>query len=574
MENREIADVFERIASLLEIKGEARYRVSAYRRGADGLRTHEREVAEVWKEGKLESITGVGKAIAAKVAELLETDSLEFYEKLIEEVPESLLELLSVTDLGPKKAALFWKELDITDLAGLELAARESKLQKLPGLGEKSEARILKGIEALRNRQTARLSIGVVLPVAEDLVARLSAVKSVETVEVAGSLRRWRETIGDLDLVVASKDPELVMAAFLEIAQPKEVLGMGNVKTSIEMKSGLRVQLWVYPPQEFGAALQYATGSQNHNVRLREIAQSRGLSLSDHGITGGDGKLIGCASEDDVYQTLDMPWIAPELREDRGEIQAAQDDLLPRLIVQSDIISELHAHSDWSDGKLSIIEMGQAAISRGLKCLVISDHSRSLGIANGLSIDRLRAQRLELDRVQNELGDQLVLLQGTEVEITAEGELDFPDDILSELDIVTASLHVSLRQPREQVTQRLLDAIKNPNVDMIGHLSGRLIGRRDPADLDFEAIFRAAAENGTVLEINSHPDRLDLNEIHARRAIDLGCLLAINTDAHKIKHLDNLKFGIGVARRAWLTPEAVLNTWEISRLTEWLRARG
>jgi DNA polymerase (family 10) len=416
--------------------------------------------------------------------------------------------------------------------------------------------------------------LGQAWPVVQSLLGELRSLPGVEAAEAAGSFRRMRATVGDLDLLVGAKDSEPVMEAFVGRSDVARVLGHGETKSSVEFLNGLRAQLWVHPPERFGTALQYATGSKDHNVRLRELALKQGLSLSEHSLTKQDGSEILCATEAEVYDRLGLPFIPPELREDRGEVQAAKTGTLPDLIKLSDITAELHVHSTWSDGKLTIREMAEAAITRGIKVLAITDHSVSLGVAGGLSVEELRARRAEIESVQQALGEKIRLLQGTEVEIRADGELDYPDEVLAELDVVFASLHTGLRQPREKVTQRTLNAIRNPHVDVIGHPTGRLIPNREPADLDLDAVLMAAAEHGVALEINAHPSRLDLDDIYARRAIEMGIYLSINTDAHSANELDLLHFGVATARRGWVTAENVINAWETDRLLAWLRGRG
>jgi DNA polymerase (family 10) len=574
MENTEVAEIFERIADLLQIKGEPIYRVLAYRRAGESIRSLTRPIEEVWKEGNLEEIPGVGKAISEKIDEILSTGKLKFYDRLISEVPETLLELLKVPDVGPKRIAIFWKELKITTLDELEEAARKGQLHTLSGMGERTEERILQNIESMRSRQSDRVSIGVAKPIAESFLTILREIPGVSEAQIAGSLRRGRETVGDLDFVVASDQSVQVIDTILGLPQIRTVIGHGERKVSVEFDSGIRSQIWVHSPDRFGSALQYATGSQSHSVGLREFALNLGLSLSEYGFKRKDGKEILCPQETLVYETLGLPWIAPELREDRGEIQAAAEGRLPELVQEEDIKGEVHAHSDWSDGHASILEMAEAAMEMGLTYLVISDHSGGLGVANGLSVDRLHAQKKEISRVQKKLGKRIKLLQGSEVEILADGRLDYPDSVLAELDFVVASLHLSLRQSRERITKRYLSAIHNPHVDLIGHLSGRLIGQRDPVDLDLEVILEGAAKNGTVLEINAHPERLDLNENHAKRAIELGCLLAITTDAHSPEHYKLRQYGVGIARRAWVTPESIINTWMVDRFLHWVKSRG
>ncbi len=574
MRNLELAEIFETIANLLEIKGEGIYRVLAYRRAGDALRSLGRDVSEIWREGNLEEIPGVGKAIATKIDELLRTGELAYYTRLIDEVPEGLVEMLKISDVGPKKAARFWKELGITSLKGLEAAARAGKLRTLRGMGERSEARILESIESYKRRQTDRFSIGQALPAAEALVEQLQKVDGLEDVAVAGSLRRGKETIGDIDLLASAVDSDAVIDAFLDFPQVGRVRSRGETKVSVELDDGLGVQLWVHPPERFGSALQYATGSQAHNVRLRELSRKKGLSLSEHGFKHDDGSEILCAQEAEVYKILGLPWIPPELREDQSEVQAGLEGRLPQLVTLDDLRGELHAHTDWSDGAATLGEMVEAAQGVGLAYLVISDHSQSLGVAQGLSIERLWEQRRQIEKMREDLGDGIRLLHGTEVEILADGQLDYPDEVLAELDIVIASLHSSLRQSGAQITERLLKAIANPHVDMIGHPSGRLIGKRDPADLDMDVILRAALEHGVALEINAHPDRLDLNDVHARMAVESGCLLAINSDAHHPDHFALRRYGVAIARRGWVGPESVINTWPFKRLQQWLAERG
>jgi len=573
MSNREIADVFYTIADLLEVKGEVIYKILAYRKAADNLVNLSQDVEDLWKEGKLTTIPGVGKAIAEKIEEYLSTGKLEFLEKLKAEVPPSLVEVLRVPDVGPKKAALFWRELGITNMTELEAAARAGKLRTLPGMGEKSEARILAGVEAVSRRST-RIPLGMAWPFAMRILERLREVPGVVAAEAGGSLRRMRATVGDLDLLAAAADSGPVMDAFTSHPEVLKVLARGDTKASVEFRNGMRAQLWVHPPERFGTALVYGTGSKDHNVRLRELALKKKLSLSDQSFLKEDGSEILCATEEEVYEILGLPWIPPELREDRGEIKAARAGKLPRLIEVGDIRAALHAHSTWSDGKLSIKEMALAARERGMRVLAITDHSGSLGVAGGLSIEDLKKQRQEIDAVQKELGDSIILLQGSEVEIRANGSLDFPPEVLAELDIVIASLHTSLRQPRQQVTERLLNAIHSPHVDIIGHPTGRMIPNREGADLDMDAVFAAAVESGLSLEINAHPARLDLDDIHSRRAVELKVPLSINTDAHSAADLDLLHFGVATARRGWVEPQDVINTWEPDRILEWLRSRG
>jgi DNA polymerase (family 10) len=384
-----------------------------------------------------------------------------------------------------------------------------------------------------------------------------------------------RSTVGDLDILVAARDSGPVMEAFTTLPGVVRVQGKGETKSSIEFGDGVRAQVWVHPPERFGTALQYATGSKDHNVRLRELALDKGLSLSEHALTKTDGSgEILCATEEEVYAALGLPWIPPELREDRGEVQAAKAGKLPKLIEVADIHADLQVHSNWSDGKLTMLEMARAAARRGIKVIAFTDHSVSLGVTGGLSMERHAGQQKEIAQAQKELGDTIRILHASEVEIKADGTLDYPDEFLATLDLVLASLHTSLRQPRDKVTERMLNAVRNPHVDIIGHPTGRLIPDREGADLDMEAVLAAAAQSGVALEINAHPARLDLDDATARRAHELGIPISINTDAHSEADLDMLPYGVAIARRAWLTKEDVINAWPAEKLLGWLKKRG
>jgi len=574
MNNRQLSDTFTLIANLLEIKGEVVYKTLAYRRAAENLMSLGREASEYWKEEKLDEIPGVGKAIAEKIDELLRTGKLQFLEKLKQEVPPGIVEWLPIPGLGPKRAALIWKTLNITTFAELQAAAKEGKLRDLPGMGKKTEEAILQGMESL-GRRSARIPLGKAYPLAQEIIEKLKSVEGVVDAQPAGSLRRMRSTVGDLDILVAARDSSAVMDAFVKLPRINRVLGKGGTKASIEFNDGLRAQLWVHPPEKFGTALVYATGSKDHNVHLREIALSKGLSLSEHSFAKlkGKGEIL-CATEEEVYKTLGLLWIAPELREDRGEIQAAKANKLPKLIEIKNIKADLQTHSTWSDGKLSMLEMAQAAAKRGIKVIAFTDHSVSLGVTRGLSMEAHKEQAAEIKKIQKQLGDKILILHASEVEIKADGTLDYPDEFLATLDLVVASLHTSLRQPRERVTQRIINAIRNPHVDIIGHPTGRLIQEREGADLDMDAVLNAAAESGVAMEINAHPSRLDLDDIYARRAKDLGIPISINTDAHSEGDLDMLPFGVATARRAWLEPRDVINCWTKDKLLKWLKKRG
>ena len=572
MTNHEIAEIFKRIGDMMDILGENRFKVLAYRRASENINALGMDLRVYWEEGRLEDIPGIGKAIAEKIDELLTTGRLEFYERLQDQVPTGVVALLEVPDIGPKTAKLLWEQMGLQSVAEVEVAAQAGQLQALPGLGAKSEAKILAGIQALY-RRSDRIPLGTAWPVATDLVEELRAsCPEVQQATVAGSLRRMRSTIGDIDLLAASEVPSTVMRAFTALPRVAEVVLSGLTKTTVRLHNGLQVDLRVLEPERWGAALQYFTGSQAHNVRLREMARKQEMSLSEYGFKCNDGSEILCTREEEVYGTLGLPWIPPELREDRGEFQRALVDDLPQLVEWGDIHGDLHAHTDWSDGAGTLKEMADAASERGYRYLVISDHTQSLGIANGLTVERLHAQRAEIDAL-NGRWDDFVLLQGCELEIKADGSLDFPDDVLAELDFVVASVHTSLRQDRVQITARVLNALRNPYVDVIGHPSGRILGQREASALDLGAVIEVAAETGTALEVNSIPGRLDLDDVHVRRALELGVKVAINSDAHHPGGLDNLYLGLATARRGWATSPDVLNTMTVEDLCSWRQTR-
>jgi DNA polymerase (family 10) len=533
--NRELADIFKRIGDMMDILGENRFKVIAYRRAAENILALGQDIHAPWEAGTLQEIPGIGPAIADKIDELLTTGRLEFYERLQDQVPAGVVSLLEIPDVGPKTAKLLWDEMGLQSVAEVEAAARAGELRTLKGMGARSEAKILAGIEALY-RRSDRIPLGTAWPVAVDLLEGLRAhCPEVLDATVAGSLRRMRATIGDIDLLAASGAPAAVMRAFAGHPRVAEVLLSGGTKTSVRLHNGLQVDLRVLEPERWGAALQYFTGSQAHNVRVREIAQRQGFSLSEYGFRRQDGSEILCPAEADVYETLGLPWIPP-------------------------------------DGASTLAEMAEAARTKGYRYLVISDHTQSLGVANGLTPERLRAQRAEIDAL-NEQWDDFVLLQGCELEIKADGSLDFSDEVLAGLDFVVASVHTSLRQDRDQITQRVLAAVHNPYVDVIGHPSGRILGQREESAVDLDALIRAAAATGTALEVNSIPNRLDLDDVHARRALELGVKLAINSDAHHAGGLDSLPYGLATARRGWATAADVLNTLTLDEIRTWRQAR-
>lgn len=579
--NREIADIFETIADMLQIKGENPHRYLAYSRAAETIRELPRDLHSIAAEGTLTDLPTIGKTLADKINEMLDTGQLQFYERLKNEIPPGLVEIMHINGVGPKKAKLFWESLEITTVEQLKAAAESGKLQNLPKMGAKSEQKVLEGIEALA-RRTGRSPLGIALPAAQEILDRLMALPESIEGAIAGSIRRGRPTIGDVDLLIASDNAEPIMNTFVSMESVARVLGHGPTKSSVELHNGLQVDLRVLEKVRWGTALNYFTGSQAHNIKMRELALKKNLSLNEHAFRPTDeaGNLIEdaepilCATEEEVYAMVDLPFIQPELREDDGEFQAAQEGRLPHLITLDDIQADLHMHTVWSDGKLSIREMAEAARQRDRQYIVITDHSQYSTIANGLTVERLMEQRQEVRQIDEEFGPDFKVFHGIEMDIHTDGTLDYPDEVLAQLDFVIASLHFGLRQERAIVTQRLLNAIRNPHVDLIGHPRGQLIPNREPADLDMDVIFEAAVQHGTALEINANPHRLDLEARYARRAVQLGIPISINTDAHSAGGMDLMHFGILTARRGWVEPDCVINTWSLDRFMEWIKNRG
>ncbi|HOJ82330.1 MAG TPA: DNA polymerase/3'-5' exonuclease PolX [Acetomicrobium flavidum] len=559
-----LADLFNRIAILLEIKGEDRFKINAYRRVAESLEKETRDIFELYREGKLMEIPGVGKAIAQKISEILESGKLEFYQRLTSEIPEKLIYLREVPEMGPKRIKAVWEKLGIDSVDKLEQAARQGKLRDLPGFGPKVEQKILDAILAIKERRlNRRFPLGEGWKLSELVTGRLSRCNGVVMSSPAGSLRRMKDTIGDLDILVAAK-PEAadeVIRAFTELDMVEEVMLSGPTKTSVRFKDDLQCDLRIVEPSRWGTALQYFTGSQQHNVLLREVALKNNLSLSEYAVTDkASGREIVCASEEEVYRILGMSWIPPEIREGTIEIKLALKDGLPRLVELGDIKGDLQMHSTYSDGRRSIREMAEKALLLGRSYILVTDHSQGLGVARGLSIERLRNQWREIDKLNEEFEGKLVILKGAEVEVKADGTLDYPDDVLGQLDVVVASIHSSLRQDKDRLTERYLKAVTHPLVHILAHPTGRLFGVREGANADWDIIFNAAASCKTFLEINAHPSRLDLSERHIRQAHALGCRFVVSTDAHDLHEEDYMIFGVSQARRAWLEARDIVNT--------------
>jgi DNA polymerase (family 10) len=559
MNNGEVASVFQDIADLLELKGESVFKVRAYQKAVRSIEQLSVELSQLRAEGKLREVPGIGEAIEKKIGELLDTGHLKYYEEIRAEFPEGVISLLQVPGVGPKTAMKLWTELGIKSTEDLEKAILDGRVAGLLRMGDKTAENILRGLQSMRTKEQ-RIPIGTALPLAEEIIASLQERAAVRNVTPAGSLRRFRETIGDIDLMGTADDAEAVIEAFTTLPQVREVLAKGGTKASIVTKTNLQVDFRVVPHDEFGSLLQYFTGSKQHNIDLRERALKHGLSLSEYGITVVEtGRLERFATEEAFYARLGLQYIPPEFREGTNEIALAEEKKVPRPIESPDVQGDLHVHSNWSDGHDSIEDMALAARARGYRYIAVTDHSKGLGIAHGLNEERVREQRTEINRL-NEILKDFRVLAGIEVDIRADGSLDLPDEVLAGMDIVVASVHSAMGQEQEKMTRRIIRAMENPHVDVIGHPTGRLLGVREAIAVDMEAIFQAAARTGTALEINAMPDRLDLKDIHIFRARELGVKLSLGTDAHGTEHLPLMRFGVGIARRGWAGAGHVLNT--------------
>ncbi len=567
MKNADIAAVLSEIGILLEIKGENPFKVRAYERAAESIRSLTQEVAEIREAGDLRSLPSIGGGIADKIAELLDTGKCTHHQELLSEFPETVFEMLRISGVGPKTVKTLIEQEGIASVEQLESAARGGRLRALPGMGEKTEQEILRGIAHLRE-YGKRTNLGLAWTIAEGIMEQLREDAPVDDMEAAGSLRRMKETIGDIDILITSDHPEAVMDRFVGLDLVAEILVHGATKSSVLTGAGVQADLRVVPPESFGAALQYFTGSKEHNVRLRDLAVRKKIKLNEYGVfrvKGEREERVGGRLEEEMYDALGLPLIPPELREDQGEIEAAGDGRLPQLIEVGDIRGDLQMHSTWSDGGSTIEEMAGAAKALGYRYIAVTDHSPSQTVANGLSVERLRERRKEIAAARRAVPG-IGILDATEVDIKRDGSLDYPDEVLAELDFVVASVHSGWKMERAAMTERIIRAMENPRVDGIAHPTGRLIGKREPFEVDMEAVLKAAASLGVAMEINAYPDRLDLKDVHARRAKELGVKLMINTDAHAAEQLRLMHFGVATARRGWIEPGDVLNTLPISRL--------
>ncbi len=568
--NETIAEMFDTIADVLELQGDIPYRVRAYRNAARTLRDLERPIEEVAVADELESLPGIGKDLAEKIREYLRTGRIAKYEEVVNQVPPGLLELLHIPGLGPKRVRLLHEHLGITDIEDLRRAIEEGTVEGLPGMGKKTVENIRRGL-TMYQASKERMPLGRALPIAEEIARQIAALPGTSQVMIAGSARRMKETVGDIDILTIAEDGAATIQAFVHFPQVKEILAAGDTKGSVLLHNGLQVDLRVVPPESYGAALHYFTGSQAHNIKIRTLARERGLKVNEYGVFRGDERIAG-EREEEVFQALGMPWIPPELREDRGEIEAALAGRLPRLVRLEDIRGDLQMHSKWSDGANTIRELAQVAQELGYEYIAVTDHSPRVRVAGGMSIEDVWQRQKEIEAINAEL-DNLRVLSGAEVDILPDGTLDYPDDVLAALDIVLVSVHSGFKMSQEQMTERLLRAIENPYVHILAHPTGRLIGQREPYPVDMETVLKRCAELGVAVEINGYYLRLDLNDILAHRAKQLGCLISLGTDAHQAAHLNMMRYAVGVARRAWLEPQDILNTKPLPDLLAWLRRR-
>jgi len=570
MKNADIAIVFENIADLLELKGENKFKIRAYSRAAQVISHLPEEMELMHEEGKdFQDVPGIGEAIAKKSVELITTGKLQYYEDLKSQLPEGIINLMDLPGIGPKTAYRLATELKVTSIDQLEQAIRDGHVMALERMGEKTAANILHSIEAFR-RKDRRIPLGEALPVVEEVLKALRKAPGVGKLTPAGSLRRFKETVGDIDIMGTADDPETVVTAFTRLPHVREILGHGPTKASVILPGGLQADLRIVEHSSFGSLLQHFTGSKEHNVALRTKMQKKGLSLSEYGITDvSTGITEKFGDEESFYNRLGLQYIPPEIREDMGEIELAEQNAIPTLIELGDIKGDFHAHTLGSDGMDPIEDMARAAKDLGYEYLAITDHSSGRSIPADKKVDRIKKQTDDIKRLnKSPLG--IRLLNGVEVDIRADGSLDLPDDVLEQLDVVVAAVHSSFLQERGHMTQRIIGAIENPNVDIIAHPTCRKIGEREPVDVDMEAVFQAAAKFGKALEINSMPERLDLRDLHAYRARELGVMLVIGTDSHTVSHLALMRFGIGVARRAWCRPPDILNTKSLKDVLDFL----
>jgi DNA polymerase (family 10) len=568
MKNREIAKIFYGISEYLKVD-DIPFKPQAYEKAAITIETLEEDVAKIYREGglkELEKIPGVGKSIAEKIEEFLKTGKIKYYNELRKKLPVDLAEISSVESLGPKRAKILYEKLGIRNLKELEKAAKAGKIAPLFGFGKKTEENILEGIEFVK-RSHGRFLLGEILPKVKEVYEKLENLKEVESLDMAGSIRRMKETIGDADFLAISRKPAKVMDFFVSLPGVVKVWGKGTTKASVRMREGFDMDIRVVSPKQYGSALQYFTGSKEHNVVLRRVAIDKGMKLNEYGLFRG-AKMLAGKTEEEIYKKLGMRWIPPEMRENRGEIETAIKGKLPELIELKDIQGDLHVHCNWDGGADSIEELAEAAMVMGYKYIGISDHTKFLKIEHGLDEKQLEERNKEIDKINTKYKIQntkFIILKGCEANIMADGSIDIDDKSLAKLDYVIAGVHSQMKMTREQMTERVIKAMKNKHVDIIAHPTGRILKRRDEFEVDFEKILNVAEETGTILEIDAYPERLDLNDVNIKKAKEAGVKMIINTDAHRKDQLRYMEYGVFQARRGWAEKKDIINTWPVEK---------
>ena len=574
MRNKEVSEKLYELASYLEILGEMKFKINAYIEAARRIENLTVPIEELAKEGKLTEIKGIGEGIAKKIVQYLETGKIDKLEEVKKQIPETLIELLNVPGVGPKGAYTLYNKLGIKNIEDLKKAAIEGKIRELDGFGPKKEENILKALQHAQKKEVRRINLGIALPIAEYVKESLIKGAPIDKIEICGSIRRMKETIGDIDILVTSNNSNQVMDFFTNMQIVKEVINKGDTKSTIITPEGIQIDVRVVEPISFGAAVQYFTGSKEHNVKIRELAIKKGLKVNEYGVFKIDKDERVCGEkEEEVYNILGLPLIPPEMREDRGEIELALENKLPKIIDIKDIKGDTHVHTKYSDGENTIYEMAKKSIELGYEYLVIADHAKALGVASGLSIEKYKEQKREIDRLNDEIGDKFRIFFGCELNILSDGSVDFEEKELSIFDICLAGIHTGFNQDKKKITERIKKAMNIKKIKIITHPTGRLLGSRDEYEVDLDEIFKEAKNNGTILEINANPERLDLNDLNSMHGKELYNLkFSIGTDAHSINGLSDMRYGVGVARRGWLTKKDIINTLSLKEFEKFIKS--
>ena len=570
MNKSEVADILDEIGTLLELKGENPFKSRAYHNAARTITGLDQDLDALVQNRQLTSIKGIGEAIAEKIATLITTGKLPYYDELHSSLPSGLMDMIRIQGLGPKRAKILYDKLKIKDIPGLEKACREGKIARLEGFGDKTQENILRGLDFL-SKHAEQHRYDEALAAAESVLSELKKIREIERVSVCGSLRRHKEIIHDVDILVSAPEGKMVLQRIATLPQVERILGQGDTKASVLLREGIQVDVRVIEDKQFPYALNYFTGSKEHNIAMRQRAIERGWKLSEYGLFDQEGKLISCKEESDIFKKMDLEYIPPELREDRGEIESAEKGNLPKLIEPKDIRGVFHVHSTWSDGRASLESMIAEAERLGWEYVGISDHSKSAAYAKGLTVDGVTQQSLEIERLRKKF--KIHIFWGSECDILKDGSLDYPDKVLSQYDFVIASVHSNFNLAEAEMTQRIIKALKNKYTTILGHMTGRLLLERDGYAVNHEDVLRAASDLGVSIELNAHPRRLDIDWRHLPKAKELGVKISINPDAHSVEGLSVVPFGVGIARKGWLAKEDVLNTLPVGKITSWLKER-